>query len=155
MRVAELLALGALFTVAPLLSMAASGTLCSADEEFMFSCKTKRKTFEICASRDLCATVGYMQYRAGSNGKVQFVYPSQRVPPAGKFRFSLLARDAQLSFQNGEFTYEIAEPLIGKTVIWVSQGSGGAVQAAECRNFTESLTLTTTQNRFKSLGIYE
>ncbi len=96
-----------------------------------------------------------MQYRAGSNGKVQFVYPSQRVPPVGKFRFSLLARAAQLSFQNGEFTYEITEPLIGKTEIWVSQGGKGAVQAVECLNFTESLTLTTTQNRFKSLGIYE
>lgn len=96
-----------------------------------------------------------MQYRAGSNGKVQFAYPSQRVSPVGKFRFSLLARGAQLSFQNGEFIYEISEPLIGKTEIWVSRGSGGAVLAAECRNLTESLTLTTTQNRFKALGIYE
>jgi hypothetical protein len=155
MRVAELVALGVLLTAAPLLSAAATETLCSADEEIIFSCETKRKTFEICASRNLIATAGYMQYRAGSNGKMQFVYPSQRVPPAGKFRFSLLARGAQLSFQNGEFTYEITEPLIGKTEIWVSQGSGGAVLSAECRNFTESLTLTTTQNRFKALGIYE
>lgn len=155
MRFAEFLALGALFTVAPSLSMAASTSLCSADEEIIFSCKAKRKTFEICASRDLSATAGYMQYRAGSNGKVQFVYPSQRVSPVGKFRFSLLAKAAQLSFQNGKFTYEITEQLIGKTEIWVSQGSGGAVQAVECLNFTESLTLTTTQNRFKSLSIYE
>lgn len=155
MRIAECLALGGLFAVAPLLSMAASESLCSTDEEIIFTCKAKRKTFEICASRDLSAKAGYMQYRAGSNGNVQFVYPRQRVPPAGWFRFSLLARAAQLSFQKGEFTYEITEPLIGKTEIWVSQGRGGAVQAAECRNFTESLTLTATQNRFKSLGIYE
>ena len=155
MRIAELLAVGAVFTVAPMLSMAASETLCSADEEVIFSCKTKRKTFEICASRNLSATAGYMQYRAGSNVKVQFVYPSQRVPPAGKFRLSLLARGALLSFQNGEFSYEITEPLMGETVIWVSRGSQAPVPAVKCHNTTESLTFTSTQNRFKSLGIYE
>ena len=93
--------LGTLLIVVPLFSMAAPGTLCSADEEVIFSCKTKRKMYEICASKDLSATSGYMQYRAGSNGKVEFVYPSHPEAPAGKFHFGLLARGAVLSFQNG------------------------------------------------------
>lgn len=155
MGIRRALVIGTLLTAVPASLLAAPLSLCSADEETIFSCRTKRKTYEICASKDLSTTSGYMQYRAGSNGKAEFVFPSQRLVPIGQFKFGLLARGAQLTFQNGGFTYEIVEPLIGKTTIWVSQGNGGATQAAECQNFTESLTLTTTQNRFKSLGIYE
>lgn len=135
-------------------SMATSKLLCSADEEVIFSCITKLKTYAVCASRDITATSGYMQYRAG-NGKAEFIYPKRRIAPPGKFQFNLLPRGAQLSFHNGEFTYEIVEPLIGKPQIWVSHENGSPVLAAECQNHSDSLTLTTTQNRFKSLGIYE
>lgn len=155
MNIMRLLVLGAFLTGTSSFLMAAPVTLCSANEEVIFTCVTKRKMYEICASKDLSATSGYMQYRAGLNGKVEFVFPSRRVVPAGYFKFSLLARGAELTFRNGEFIYEIVEPLIGKTGIWVARGNGGAIQAAECQNFTESLTLTTTQNRFKSLGIHE
>lgn len=147
--------LGALAIALSLPSAAASKTLCSVDEEIVFSCETTRKLYEICASRDLTSTSGYMQYRAGSKNKVEFVYPKQRIAPAGKFLFSLLPRGAQISFQNGEFTYEIVEPLIGTPQIIVSRGNGSPVLAADCQNHSESLTLTTTQNRFKGLGIYE
>ena len=147
------LVIGALLTGAPSL-LAAPQTLCSPNEDVVFSCSAKRKTYEICASKDLSATSGYMQYRAGSNGKVEFRYPDKRVAPAGRFKLSLLPRGAQLTFRNGKFTYEIVEPLIGQTRIWVSRGDR-AIQATECQNSTESLTLTATQNRFKSLGIYE
>ena len=97
-----------------------------------------------------------MQYRAGLNGKVEFTYPLQRATPAGKFHFTLLARGAQLSFKNGGFLYEIFEPLIGTPSIWVSRESGSSVQTElACLNHSDALTLTTTQERFKSLGIYE
>lgn len=143
------------FIEVPALAMAASGSLCSTDEEVLFFCEVKRKTIEICASRDVSAVTGYMQYRVGINKKLEFVYPLERVPPVGKFRFNLLARAAQLTFQNDEFTYTITEPLAGKTEIWVSQANAGFTRVVECRNFTDSLTLTTIQNRFKRLGIYE
>ncbi|MCP5220506.1 MAG: hypothetical protein H6944_02315 [Zoogloeaceae bacterium] len=136
-------------------SMAASESLCSADEEVIFSCTTKRKAYEICASKNITARSGYMQYRAGAKGKADFIYPKERVAPAGKFQFNLLPRGAQLSFHNGEFTYEIVEPLIGTPQILVSRENGSPVLAAECQNHSDSLTLTSTQNRFKSLGIYE
>jgi hypothetical protein len=136
-------------------STAASETLCLAEEEVIFSCQAKHKTYEICASKDITATSGYMQYRAGSKGKVEFAYPKQRVAPAGKFRFSLLPRGAQLLFQDGEFTYEIVEPLIGTPRIWVSREDRRLILAAECQNHSNALTLTTTQNRFKHLGIYD
>ena len=154
MHIVRLSILGALAMAASLPSMAAPGTLCSTDEEIIFTCNTKRKTYEICASRDLGATSGYMQYRAGSNGKVEFVYPKRRMLPTGKFKFVLLARGAQLSFQNDEFTYEIVEPLIGTPQIWVSQ-KDKSLSSIECLNHSDFLTLTTTQNRFKALGIYE
>ena len=155
MDITRAFVIGILLTIVPVLSLAAPLSLCSAREETIFSCHTKRKTYEICASKDLSATSGYMQYRVGSNGKAEFMVPSQRLVPVGHFKFGLLARGAQLTFQNGEFTYEIVEPLIGKTTIWVLPRNGSAIQAAECQNSTESLTLTTTLNRFKSLGIYE
>lgn len=134
----------------------AAGTLCSADEDAVFSCEAKRKVYEICASKNLSATSGYMQYRAGVNGKVEFIYPVQRVTPAGKFRFTLLARGAQLSFRNDGFVYEIIEPLIGAPSIWISREGGAAsLSVFECRKHSVALILTTTQERFKSLGIYE
>jgi hypothetical protein len=155
MHIRRAFVIGTLLSAVPASLLAAPLSLCSTDEETIFSCHTKRKTYEICASKDLSATSGYMQYRAGSNGKAEFVFPSQRLVPVGHFKFRLLARGAQLTFQNGGFTYEVVEPLIGKTTIWVSQGNGATQAAQECQNFTDSLTLTTTQNRFKSLGIYE
>jgi hypothetical protein len=155
MHIGRALAIGIVLTAGPASSLAALLSLCSSDEETIFSCRTKRKTYEVCASKDLSATSGYMQYRAGLNGKAEFVFPRERLVPVGHFRFRLLARGAQLTFENGGFTYEIVEPLIGKTTIWVSRGNGSSQAAQECQNFTDSLTLTTTQNRFKSLGIYE
>lgn len=155
MNIIRSLVLGAFLAGMPSLLFAAPVTLCSANEEVIFSCIAKQKMYEICASKGLSATSGYMQYRAGVNGKVDFVFPNRRVVPAGNFKFNLLARGAELSFQDGELTYEIVEPLIGTAEIWGVRGNGDAIRVAECQNFTESLTLTTTQNRFKSLGIYE
>ena len=154
MHIVRLSILSALALVTPLSSMAAAAVFCSNDEETIFTCNTKRKTYEICASRDLSATSGYMQYRAGTHGKVEFVYPKQRMLPVGKFKLVLLARGAQLSFQNGEFTYEIVEPLVGTSQIWVGKNDK-SVSSIECLNHSDSLTLTNTQSRFKALGIYK
>ena len=144
-----------LLSVAPATLLAAPRPLCSAEEETIFSCRTQHKSYALCASKDLSATSGYMQYRAGPNGKSEFIFPDQRVTPLGHFKLSLLPRGAKLAFKHGDFSYEIVEPLSGKTTIWVFQGDRGPTLAAECLNFTDALTMTSTIDRFERLGIYE
>jgi hypothetical protein len=53
-------------------------TLCAADQKVIFSCPFKGgKTVSICASPDLSASVGSLQYRFGRVGKrPELIYPS-------------------------------------------------------------------------------
>jgi hypothetical protein len=96
-----------------------------------------------------------MQYRAGRPGKApEFVYPSQLVSPKGFFQFGLLAQGAQLSFTSGKYLYEINELLKTDTIIYVSKDGKYVGNEITCHPSSETLTLTTTMNRFKLLGIY-
>ena len=68
-----------------------------------------------------------------------------------KFHVSLLARGARMEFSNGEYTYEIYEPLQGSSSIVVSR-DGKETATIECRNNTDSLTETANLNWFRSPG---
>jgi hypothetical protein len=94
-----------------------------------------------------------MQYRAGNKSKLEFAFPSQRQHPRDHFRLSLAPRGAVLGFDNHGYEYWIYEPLAGPTRIDVSKGQA-PVGSIICSSATDTLTLTKTQDRFRSLGIY-
>lgn len=128
--------------------------LCTPGEVTEWSCTAKRKTYSLCASKDLGATTGYMQYRAGKASKTEFVFPERLEHPKGNFRLVLQAKGVMLNFSNAGYEYAIHEPLAGSTHIDVVDSRGARVADVMCLSATETLTLTTTMQRFERLGIY-
>ncbi len=138
-------------------SLATAAGLCTPAEYTVFSCDTKTKTYAVCESKVLSANEGYLQYRVGRRGRVEFTFPPKRVSPKGIFYLTSLPRGAMLSFQNGEFSYDLVEPLEDYPSIWVSKGGGDAAHSVKCLHFMEhdSLTLPALQAKYKAVGIYE
>jgi hypothetical protein len=145
----------ALLALSSLPCWAAQPSLCTAQEESVFWCNTRTKRFELCASADLRPDAGYMQYRAGSNGKVDFVVPSDHRTPVGVFKLELLAKGTVLSFENGKFLYEIYQPVDDRASIVVTPPGKPAAPAVRCQADSDTLNLTPTMKRFEALGVYK
>ena len=91
---------------------AKSKSLCQESEQTIWSCTTtKNKIASVCASKDLAADTGYVQYRFGSAGKSELEYPKERKESAQKFKYSRYTRPLvtmlTLSFENEGVVYEI------------------------------------------------
>ena len=54
---------------------AESGSHCAATEQTLFSCSTGRKVVSVCGTPDLSATSGFVQYRFGTVGSPELIYP--------------------------------------------------------------------------------
>lgn len=136
------------------LSAMAQQSLCTPGEITEWSCAAKKKIYSLCSSRDLGANTGYMQYRAGTASKTEFLFPERLAHPKEKFRLSLQAKGVMFSFSNAGYEYAIHEPLAGATHIDVVNSQGAQVADVTCSSATDTLTLTTTMERFERLGIY-
>lgn len=143
-----LAAVAANFSGSPKMPTAASSipSHCSAQEKVIFSCKTsKAKVVSLCASPNLDATTGYMQYRFGAVGlKPEFVYPESQGHPKDHFKSGTLVYSggggAYLEFNNGEYKYVVFTG-IGKG--WEKEGvvvskSAKQVAVLECRGQWDS-----------------
>ena len=139
-------------TLTSALANAEVKSLCDKSESTIWSCQTSKKIYSLCASQDLATSVGYLQYRAGTSKNIEFRFPITLQHPKGYFEFGLLPRGASLTFSNSEYTYYIAEPLIGQPVIEISK-AGKAVSSLQCSESTQSLTENTTINLFKTTGV--
>jgi hypothetical protein len=91
----------------------AAPTLCLNDEQQIFSCHTAtKKIIAVCASKDLAADRGYLQYRFGTPGKVEVSVPADHsVSPAnsalsGTLMFSG-GGGGYLRFKAGEYDYVV------------------------------------------------
>jgi hypothetical protein len=82
-------------------------TLCGKDERVIFSCPVKRpaKIVSVCASKDLAADRGYLQYRFGLPGKIELEYPKERNGTQQKFKYSHYFR-AQFDMTSINFTID-------------------------------------------------
>lgn len=107
------------FILVPLLfvmvstSYAATQTLCEPNETVAFSCvlKKPKKIVSICTSRKLSESTGYVQYRFGLPGKIEFVFPGKREGSQDRFVYSRYTRPMvsriSLSFKSNGYDYEI------------------------------------------------
>lgn len=87
-------------------------TLCTANENVVWSCRAKTRTISVCASRAITATSGYMQYRAGKPGKLELQYPETPAHPRGRFRYTLYIQgNESLEFSNKGYDYSVVEDL--------------------------------------------
>jgi hypothetical protein len=94
-------------------AVAKSKSLCQASEQTIWSCAvaTKNKIASVCASKDLTADSGYVQYRFGIPGKVELEFPKDRKDSAQKFKYTRYTRPLvtmlTLKFETGGVVYEI------------------------------------------------
>jgi hypothetical protein len=95
----------------PLTAQAAAATLCSPEEEVVYSCSTGSRYLSICASKNLSKNAGYMQYRFGPAGKSELLFPETLRHPAGLFTPGTLmfsgGGGAYLRFTKTPYVYTI------------------------------------------------
>jgi hypothetical protein len=82
-------------------------TLCARDERVIFSCPIKKpaKIVSVCASKDLTADRGYLQYRFGLPGKIELEFPKDRKGTQEKFQYTHYFR-AQFDMTSINFTID-------------------------------------------------
>ena len=89
--------------------MTANEGFCGVKEVSLFYCRNGNKQISLCASKNLTEHSGYVQYRFGTNNKIDFEYPSQEKSPKGLFFESDLAWakdiEMRLYFYNNTYTY--------------------------------------------------
>ena len=90
----------------------AASTLCLTNEDTIFSSSAGKKVIAVCASKDLTAEHGYLQYRFGLPAKVELTIPADRsVPPAGSAVSRTLmfsgGGGAYLRFKTGDYDYVV------------------------------------------------
>ena len=93
-------------------------TLCLKGEDNIFSCSAGKKIISVCASKNLAADRGYLQYRFGLPDKIELTVPADRsVSPANSAVSGTLVFSggggAYLRFKSGEYEY-VVYTAIGK-----------------------------------------
>ncbi len=86
--------------------------LCARNEKLIFGAlTTSGKMACLCASPDLTASQGYLQYRFGRPGRVELEYPAERAGSQRMFYYAHYARYqnewASVRFKNKEYNYRI------------------------------------------------
>jgi hypothetical protein len=97
-----------------------AGTLCAKDERVIFSCPIRRpaKIVSLCASKNLTADTGYVQYRFGLPAKVELEYPKDRSGAQQKFQYTHYFRAqvdlTEISFNSEGYEYQITDDYNGE-----------------------------------------
>ena len=95
-------------------------SLCARDERIIFSCPVKKpaKIVSLCASKNLTADQGYLQYRFGLPGKVELEFPKERNGTQQKFQYTHYFRAqvdlTEISFSNNGYEYQITDDYNGE-----------------------------------------
>jgi hypothetical protein len=124
--------------VGPLAGAAAAH--CSSAEQTLFSCSTGSKIVSVCATQDLSAGAGAVQYRFGPMGS-----PELRHPPAADWRRSTRGGvltfagggGAYLAFARGPYRYVVYTAIgrgWGEKAGVVVEKSGKRVASLRCRD---------------------
>jgi hypothetical protein len=114
-------------------AQSAEETLCAKFEEVYFSCPIKDKIVSVCASGNISPENGYVQYRIGRPGHVEFQYPDAPVAPKNRFSISdILGGNlniTHLKFRSGKYDYMVYQG--GVNGVYVKR-AGKAVANLTC-----------------------
>lgn len=87
-------------------------SLCLSNESVLLSCKIKGngKLASLCASKGISDRTGYVYYAYGSPGHSEFEFPTDKSPPAKRFKrthltFAGATSGVAYSFKNGGWEY--------------------------------------------------
>ncbi len=104
-----LLAAAVLSTSSLSLAAAPEKSLCHADETVLFQCTIKSKQAVLCASGASKGDAGKLQYRYGTEKKIELSYPDTPQPAAGTFFRSETAYsgggEERIRFKSGDYDY--------------------------------------------------
>ncbi len=90
-----------------------ANTLCTPSEKVLFSCnlKNSKKTASVCAPTNLTSTEGYLQYRFGTQKKLELVYPPTKKSTQELFYWRELrpyqSSLRELTFKSGDYYYTL------------------------------------------------
>lgn len=128
-------------------------SLCMAGESTVWTGTKGQKIFSLCASANLSQATGYLQYRAGTAGDIQFKYPEALENPHGIFSYSEAAHSVEVDFSNGGYSYSISEQADGsETDIDVTLPSGKA-STIVLDKASDALGQNATMDLFQKLGL--
>lgn len=86
-------------------------SLCSGNEEIVFSCSHDNKTVSLCSTKNLSPSSGSITYRFGTKNKIELEYPSSKTTPADAFKahFESWAKGSgsEISFVSGKYKYVV------------------------------------------------
>ena len=106
-----------------------SMSLCHHGEVEYFSCKLQdsNKIASVCAAGNSSPDHGYVQYRFGTHGSIEYNYPGELTPPRGKISIVDVSRlpdglGSHLKFTNGSYTYVISNALVPGEVYVAKNG---------------------------------
>jgi hypothetical protein len=103
------------FAAARQVSKLQPNSLCARGERIIFSCPIRKpaKIVSLCASKNLTADQGYLQYRFGLPGKVELEFPKDRTGTQQKFQYMHYFRArfdlTEISFNIDGYEYQITD----------------------------------------------
>lgn len=107
------------FVLAETVSRLTPKSLCHLGEVEYFGCELQdsKKVVSVCAADNFSPDRGYVQYRFGVRGNVEYKYPDKLVPPRGKFSLVDVSRlhdgsGSHLKFTHGRYTYVVSNALV-------------------------------------------
>jgi len=130
----------------------AGSALCAPEERTLWECPASKKTYALCASADLSANSGYLQYRTGAADRVEFTIPVAKRHPKGRFLYTNYWRFVRLTFENGAYAYEVEEQLVGPTTVRVTR-AGKLASEFQCSNASRTLMSTDVMKLFDEAGV--
>lgn len=94
-------------------ALAEAPTHCDPSEKIIYNCQIKGspKVISLCASKDLSQKSGYLQYRFGRPGKIEFEFPKERQSSQKRFQYAHYFRfqvdRTEVSFKNAGYEYTL------------------------------------------------
>ena len=89
---------------------------CTSEEAIIFSCNTGKNVVSVCASQNLSAQIGYLQYRFGPINKPNLAIPEKKVHPGSEIQAKTLTfaggGGAYVRFQRGSYGYVVYNSII-------------------------------------------
>ncbi|MDY7786485.1 hypothetical protein U0E10_01015 [Burkholderia ubonensis] len=93
--------------------------LCRQGEVEYFSCELQdsNKMASVCAANNISPDHGYVQYRFGTRGYIEYRFPDKLLPPRGKISIVDVSRlpdglGSHLKFVSGRYTYVVSNALV-------------------------------------------
>jgi hypothetical protein len=104
-------------------------SLCHQGETQYFSCRLQdsRKIVSVCAAHNISPDHGYVQYRFGTQSKIEYKFPDTLTSPRGKISIVDVSRlpdglGSHLKFASGNYTYIVSNALVPGAVYVTKEG---------------------------------